>query len=200
MKRTAIGVRMHSGWGALVAVSSTDGSVEIVGRRRIDLISGGAAAAKQPYHYARNLELSEAEKVLANCFESSRSLAFAAVKDVVDALRSRQYGVICSAVIQASSRPLPPLPKILGSHALIHTAEGEFYREVFSKGCEDLDLSVTGIRERDLNERVDTAFGKAASRIRQQISAFGRTLGPPWTQDQKTAALAGLLALVEKQK
>jgi hypothetical protein len=59
---------------------------------------------------------------------------------------------------------------------------------------------VTGIRERELNERVDTAFGKAASRIRQQISAFGRTLGPPWTQDQKTAALAGLLALVEKQK
>jgi hypothetical protein len=199
MKRAAIGVRMHSGWGALVAVSSTDGSVEIVGRWRIDVIPRGAAAAKQPYHYAENLELSEAEKFLASCFDSSRSLAFAAVKDVVGALRSRQYGVICSAVIQASGRPLPPLPKILGSHALIHAAEGEFFRAVFRRACEELELPVTGIPQRDLNERFDTVFGKAASRIRRQISAFGRTLGPPWTQDQKRAALAGLLAAAEKQ-
>jgi hypothetical protein len=59
------------------------------------------------------------------------------------------------------------LSKILASHALIHTAEGEFFREAFSKACEGLDLSVTGFRERNLDECVQTTFGKAATRMWQ---------------------------------
>ena len=35
MKRAAIGFRMHSGWGALVAVSHHAGTVKILERRRI---------------------------------------------------------------------------------------------------------------------------------------------------------------------
>jgi hypothetical protein len=35
MKRAALGVRMHSGWGVLVAVSGDADSVEVMDRRRI---------------------------------------------------------------------------------------------------------------------------------------------------------------------
>jgi hypothetical protein len=200
MKRAAIGVRMHSGWGALVAVSNNAGTVEVIDRRRIVVIPPGTPGAKQPYHSAENLELSEAEKFIAACFAASKRLAVAAVREVLDELRGRHYRVVGSAVILASGRALPPLSKILASHPLLHAAEGEFYREVFSKGCEDLDLSVTGIRERDLDESVRASFDKAATRIGKQISTLGRSLGPPWTLDQKTAALAALLVLANKQK
>jgi hypothetical protein len=200
MKRAAIGVRMHSGWGALVAVSNNAGTVEVIDRRRIVVIPPGTPGAKQPYHFAENFELPKAEKFIATCFAASKRLAVAAVREVLDYLRDRHYRVVGSAVILASGRALPPLSKILASHPLLHAAEGEFYREVFSKGCEDLDLSVTGIRERDLDESVRASFGKAATRIGKQISTLGRSLGPPWTLDQKTAALAALLVLANKQK
>jgi hypothetical protein len=118
---------------------------------------------------------------------------------VVGELRDRQYRVVGSAVLLASGRALPPLAKILASHAVIHAAEGEFFREVFSKACADLDLSVTGVRERDLDERVKTTLGKVAARMRRQISTLGRSLGPPWTADQKTAALAALIVLANKR-
>jgi hypothetical protein len=200
MKRAAIGVRMHSGWGALVAVSNSAGSVEVIDRRRVAITSPGSPGANQPYHFAENLELPEAEKFLGNCFAASRRLAMAAVRDVVGELHGRQYRVVGSAVLLASGRPLPPLSKILASHALIHAAEGEFFREAFSKACEGLDLSVTGFRERNLGECVQTTFGKAATRMWQQISTLGRSLGPPWTKDQKTAALAALVVLANKQR
>jgi len=116
------------------------------------------------------------------------------VRDLVGELGD-QYRVVGSAVLLASGRPLPPLAKILASHALIHAAEGEFFREAFSKACESLDLPVTGFRERDLDACVQTAFGKAATRIEQQISTVGRSLGPPWTKDQKMAAIAALVVL-----
>ena len=199
MKRAAIGVRMHSGWGALVAVSNSDGTAEVLARRRFAVTIPGTPGANQPYHFAEKLEVVEAEKFLGNCFAASQRLAFAAVRDVVDELRGRQYRVVGCAVLLASGRPLPPLAKILASHALIHAAEGEFFREVFSKACADLELSVMGVRERELEERLKTTLGKAAARIRQQISTMGRSIGPPWTTDQKTAALAALVVLAKYQ-
>jgi hypothetical protein len=200
MKRAAIGVRMHSGWGALVAVSNSAGTVEVIERRRVAITTPGTPGANQPYHFAENLELPEAEKFIGNCFATSKRLASAAVRDVVGELRGRQYRVVGSAVLLASGRPLPPLSKILGSHALIHAAEGEFFRQAFLKACEGLDLSVTGFRERNLDECVQKTFGKAAARMWQQISTLGRSLGPPWTKDQKTAAIAALLVLANKQR
>src|SRR6266404_1515715 len=198
MKPAAIGIRTHSGWGALVAVSNSAGSVEVVERRRVVIATPGTHGAKQPYHFAENLDLPEAERFLANCFAASKRLALAAVRDVVDKLRGCQYRVVGSAVLLASGRPLPPLSKILESHALIHAAEGQFFREAFSKACEALHLSVTGFRERDLDECVQTAFGSRTTRIRQQIAALGRSLGPPWTKDHKSAALAGLVVLARR--
>jgi len=198
MKRAAIGVRMHSGWGALVAVSTSSNTVEIIERRRIAVIASGSAGAKQPYHFAKNLSLAEAEKFVGSCFAASKCLALAVLRDVSEKLLERHYRLAGSAVILASGRALPPLSKILGSHTAIHAAEGEFFREVFSKACEDLELAVTGIRERDLQERANTTFGKATAGMQHQLSRFGRSLGPPWTADQKTAALAALIVLANK--
>jgi hypothetical protein len=197
MKRAAIGVRMHSGWGALVAVSNDNGIVEVIERRRVVVVPAGARGGKQPYHFAKSLEIEEAERFLSERFEACGSLALAAVRDSVDRLRG-EYRMMGAAVLLASGRTLPPLAKILASHSLIHTAEGEFYRDVFKKACEKLEIPVTGFRERTLDEDFQARFGDAARGVSQQIADAGRALGPPWTQDQKMATIAALLVLMNK--
>jgi hypothetical protein len=197
MTRAANGIRTHSGWGALVAVANTAGTVEVIDRRRVAVTAPGTAGTKQPYHFAEDLELPEAEKFIGKCSTVSERLALTAIQELVGELRERDYRVVGSAVLLASGRPLPPLPNILASHALIHAAEGEFFRRAFWKACEALDLAVTGFRERDLDECAQSAFGKDAIRIRQQISTLGRSVGPPWTQDQKIAALAAAIVLAK---
>src|SRR6266849_10580169 len=199
MKPAAIGVRMHSGWGVLLAVSNNAGTVEVIQRLRVAITPPGTRGGNQPYHFAKSLGIPEAEKFLGDYFVASKRLALAAVRDLVRELGG-QYRVVGSAVLLASGRPLPPLSRILTSHALIHAAEGEFFREAFSKACESVDLPVTGFRERNLDECVQTTFGKAATRMRQQIATLGRSLGPPWTQDQKMAALGALVLLANKKR
>jgi hypothetical protein len=186
MKRAAIGVRAHSGWAALVAVSGKPGSVQVLDRRRIVIADTQGAGANQPFHFAEKLGLPAAEKHLANCAAVSEQLALAAFRDVLQSLDGSE--VTGAAILLASGRPLPSLPDILASHALIHTAEGEFFRQAVRQACERLGIGVTGIRERELGE--DSA-------LRLEIANLGKIVGPPWTQDQKMATLAAMMVLAK---
>jgi hypothetical protein len=109
-----------------------------------------------------------------------------------EAVGARDYRVIGCGMLLASGRTLPALPNILASHALVHAAEGEFFRKAVWQSCEVCGIPVIGVRERELDDRANAVFGTAAARVRQHIAGLGKTLGPPWTQDQK-AALAGLI-------
>jgi hypothetical protein len=193
MKNAAFGIRVHSGWAVIVCVSSDPAAPEIVDRRRVVIIEPTMQGAKQPYHFAETLSLEEAERHIEKCAAASKRLAFNAVREMLDEVTTRKYRVLDCAMLLASGRALPSLQKILASHALIHTAEGEFFRNVVREAGEHFRIPVMGIRERELDERANATFGKAAARVRQHINGLGKTVGSPWTQDEKTAALAALV-------
>jgi hypothetical protein len=199
MKRAAFGVQMHSGWGVLVAVSGDANSVEILNRRRIVTADAAMPGAIQPYHFAANLTFPEQEKHLAHCAEASSRLAAKALAEVAKELDERRYRIVGAAVLLASGRRLPPLAKILAAHPLIHTAEGEFFRHAASEACADLHIPVTAIRLRELDAQAKAAFGSAASQVEDNVAKLGSSIGPPWTKDHKTAALAALLVLARKR-
>ncbi len=75
---------------------------------------------------------------------------------------------------------------ILASHPLLHTAEGQMFRDVLSWAASRCNLPVMAVPEKQL---------PAASL--SAMDSLGRTIGPPWTQDQKYDTLAALLALVQ---
>ena len=184
MKRAAIGVRAHSGWAALVSVCGKPGSVQVLDRRLIVIADTKVPGANQPYHFAERLELGAAEKHIADCAAVSERLAVAAIGEAVRELKG--YEISGAAILLASGRALPTLPDILASHALIHTAEGEFFRQTIRQACARLGIGVTGIRERELSE---------GSASQQEIANLGKIVGPPWTQDQKMAAMAAMMVL-----
>src|SRR5579871_3144509 len=150
MHRAAIGIRVHSGWGALVAVSHDNASIEILDRRRISITGSLDAGASQPYHAARNLSLPEAETFIANAFATAHTTASSGLHEVMDDLRAQKYRITGCAILMSAARPLPSLEKILAAHPLLHTAEGQFFRDAFAKACASNNLPVTKIKERDL--------------------------------------------------
>ena len=111
MKRAALGVQMHSGWGVLVAVS--ENPVEILDRRRIVTADPNIPGAIQPYHFASQLELRQQQKHLDHCAKSSGSLATIAIAELVRELLTRDYQVVGAAVLLASGRSLPAMPTVM---------------------------------------------------------------------------------------
>lgn len=197
IERAAVGCRSHSGWAALVAVAGSPGSPEVIARRRIVIADASIAGSKQPYHAAEPLEFREAEKLLKKCADSTRRLAREALQAAIGGLRDKRYEAVGCGMILASGRPLPDLKAILASHALIHTAEGEFYRNALVEASEHCGLPVVGVKERELYERGAAQFRMPVVELQRRINELGRALGPPWTQDQKYAALVAWMALAQ---
>jgi hypothetical protein len=197
MKKCAIGIRVHSGWGAVVAMCGDANTLEVIDRRRVEIIDPKAAGAFQPYHFARDLELPAAQKHIAKAAATSSRLATGALRGLTDELRGRAYGVTAAVILLSSARPLPELRMILASHPMIHTAEGEFFRQAFREACGGLKIPVTGIRERELNEKAKDVLGRHAALVKKKIANAGKSIGAPWTTDQKAAALAAALVLVD---
>jgi hypothetical protein len=193
MRRAALGIRVHSGWGALVAVSFESNSIELLDRRRISITGTTDDAASQPYHSARNLPLPEAEIFIANAFEAAHTTATSGLREVIDVLHAQKFRPTGCAILISAARPLPPLEKILAAHPLLHTAEGVFFREAFAKACASNNLPVTKIKERDLEVALKEKFGRLSTQIKTKVQLLAREVGSPWTTDQKHATLAALL-------
>jgi hypothetical protein len=199
LKAAAIGVSVHSGWGAVVAIAGRQGVEEILLRRRLVIIDSKVAGAAQPYHYVQAKEIHAAETHLNRCAAESQRLAVEALTRLASELGDLGFVLVASALLLSSGRSLPDLAGILASHPLIHTAEGEFFRQAFRGAFEELKIPVTGIRGRDLDDSAAKAFGKSASAIQKRIDGMGRSLGAPWTRDEKTASLAAAIVLASAQ-
>jgi hypothetical protein len=110
-------------------------------------------------------------------------------------LHSRGYRVAKAALLLASGRRLPSLSQILAAHPLVHSAEGELFRETVRQACESLSIPVLGYKERELEAEAIRLLGDSFPRVVRQFAAAGKSVGPPWTADHKSAALGAYLAL-----
>jgi len=100
----------------------------------------------------------------------------------------------------ASGRPLPGLEKILASHALIHTADGELFREALLHASARYGLQDFTIKEKELLDRAGQVFRAKPNELMRRVTELGRSLGAPWSQDEKLATLAAWLGLATHSK
>ena len=188
---------MHSGWGVLVAVNE---NAEILDRRRVAISNQDGPRGNQPYHRAQQLGLPDAEKFLVDYAAETCRLAEKELSKVLSDLNTRSYKTVAAAILLASGRRLPPLAKILAAHPLIHTAEGELFRETIRRACESLSIPATGIPEREIESRARDVFASSTPKLVAQLTRAGKSVGPPWNADHKCAALAACIALHLKTK
>jgi hypothetical protein len=158
----ALGFSIHTGWAAAVVVKGPP--PELLDRRKIEL-ADPVHAARFVFHLAsENLE--RADEIVQSAAAIARARA-------ERALRGLPKGTLLA--LPATKRKLPELAAVLRSHALIHAAEGELYRNAIAEAARSLGLAT-----------VVCAAG--------DVPALGK-VSPPWGKDQKRAAALAWAAL-----
>jgi len=176
----------------MVAVSGSPSQPVILDRRRIQIAEAQSDGPVQPYHTARDLGVARGRVFLEECRDAWNALASASLDATIKRIggdRVRSCGVLTG-----SGRPSPTLEATLASHAAIHTAEGEFFREIVSHAAESCGLRVCRIKEKELFNLAETRFAMPAASLQRTLDDLAKIVGPPWRQDQKFATLAAWLA------
>lgn len=195
MTPAALGFRAHSGWASLVGVAGTARAPRVLLRRRLEMTDGTIAGAKQPFHAAEQMPLSRADTYIARCIERSQALALTALRAAVTEIEKSGHRVVGCGLLLASGRPLGTLADTLASHAKIHTADGEHFRDALGFAARRCRLEVIRVPERGIWETAAKGARLSAADLQGIVAACKKDVGSPWTADEKLATAAALTAL-----
>jgi len=190
-----LGFRVHSGWAAVVALLDSPPLPEVIKRWRIELVEPSAPGGVQPYHAARNLDSRDAEKFIARVLEAVDRAALKAIDALNEDLGGQGKRVVACGIVLASGRALPSLDATLKSHALVHTAEGELFRSAIAHAAKRQGWKTLGVKEKELYELAAKQLRISVGKLKLRVTEMGRTLGSPWSADEKSATLAAWLSL-----
>jgi hypothetical protein len=188
--KAALGFRSHSGWACAILAIGHGDKIEIADRRRVVLHDPEIAGAKQPFHTAEPMAFADAETYLALCRHATDRLAREAVTLWIGTSQAHGAQLCGACVIAASSRVLPDLGKILASHALIHAAEGEFYRNALLRSAEASKITGRRLKAAEAAPRTASLLGISEDALTRKLAELGKRIGRPWTSDEKLATLA----------
>jgi hypothetical protein len=194
VKQAAVGFCVHSGWSALVAIGLQKGSPSVLHRERLHLVEEFTYRLRQPYHTAEKMTLAGAREFISKARTIAGNLALRAMQTLQSQLEERGYHLGHGSLLLASGKSLPELEKILASHALIHTADGELFREALAQAGEKCGLRLLRVREKELLDLAAQTLGKPPAALLHQAKELGRPFGSPWSRDEKFASLAAWLA------
>jgi hypothetical protein len=164
-------------------------------RERPHLVKTFTYAFRQPYHTAEKAPRGEADGIISRARTEARRLAYKSIHSVQRNLLSQGYVLKCCGLLLASGRALPSLAQVLESHALIHTADGELFRHALIHASERCGLEMFTVKDRELMDKSSDALRLKPEEISRRLAGLGAGLGPPWTQDEKLAALIAWVSL-----
>jgi hypothetical protein len=193
--RAALGFKLHTGWAMLVAVAGQPGEIQVLFRKRIELLPPDESVPRFVYHEAAELPLARATALVERAREASRKAAQLAIKDVLRDLDSRGAKASVCGILSGTTPVPDDLSRILRSHPLIHAAEGALFRQAIVSACESCGLTVIVTSERQVRSRAAAAWGLTEAGLRKEMNALRKSVGPPWSADHKTSTAFALLAL-----
>jgi hypothetical protein len=195
VQNAAVGFRVHSGWSALTVVALEAGKPVVLCRKRMQLVETFSYTFRQPYHTAAKMPPEDAREFIASVKSQAQKMADASLRELQGEIQQGGLRLAAGALLQASGRALPALEAILGSHALIHTADGELFREALAEACARCGIALSRSKEKNLVAEAAQSLGATETALLKNVTELGRGFGAPWSQDEKFATLAAWLVL-----
>jgi hypothetical protein len=172
-----LGIVARTGSAVAVAVSGTPRRPDFAGRWQIELVPDDLP--RQPYHAAAQLAPDEAERLVRQVERAATDAA----EDALGALADTQPIAAIGMLVKPTAAAPATVADVVRSHAAMHAAEGELYRDALIAAAELLGVPVSAI--------VPDALPEAADHVK----ALGAKAGRPWRRGEKDAARCALVVL-----
>lgn len=186
----ALGFSVHTGRAFIIALGGPLDAPAVLAKTLVQVASTFEEGAV--FHTAEAQPLAAARKLVASAEVHFVKKAARGLRALVDTLDGE---IVAAAMTAKAAKPAPPLESILKAHTLIHAAEGELYRRVYTSAASELGFVVERISPDTVTAEVASALELSPAAAISRLAAMGKASGKPWAADQKAAALAAWWAL-----
>ena len=188
--RVALGLKVHTGRAAVVALAGPAKAPFIVGKTRVDVAVTFEEGAV--FHACQELPIEQARDRIER---SRRTFTKRAEEGLAAFIGELGLDVLAAGMGVKAARPLPPLESVLRSHPLVHAAEIDLYRAVYADACAAIGPRPTTYSTESLTKTIAATLHWPGARVTGLLATLGKACGPPWAAEQKEAALAAWLSL-----
>ncbi|MDQ2854844.1 MAG: hypothetical protein M3R68_00830 [Acidobacteriota bacterium] len=190
-----VGLKAKTGRAIVVVLSGPADAPEVVKRTELELHDPRVPATFQPYHEVMEMPWQESEEKVLPIIRAVEKVAAAALSELVRELQSEGFEVTGVGIAGSANRDLS---KIGNYHIRAHAAEGLLFRQVLEFAAKANKLPHHSFIERDLQTKA-SELGLTRAKLDRSLATLGRAIGPPWRSDQRVAATAALLALMNNR-
>lgn len=196
VQRTALGLRIKSGWAMAVLVSGPARSPTVIDRRRIELSDPARPRTRQPYHagfgtaQTSRAVIGRLVRIIERC--AARSLRQLVRDYARSGTRPRAAGLVVGSVIDPN--------RIGNPHIRAHALEGALFRRVAAEGLRALRIGSTVVVEREVYEAAARAVRCTERQLKGTVAELAGQVRGRWRSEEKTAAAAACLALATRRR
>ena len=190
----ALGIRVKSGWAAVVLLTGPIGSPALRDNRVIDLSDPRFPETRQPYHAAMGqLEMDTTQ--INRRTDIVRRVTKHSVAKLLAHCRRKDYAITRASLVVGSQ--LDPAT-IANPHIRAHALEGHLFCSALEDAFHAHGIRTAIFLERDAYVRGAARLKKSSIDLRQTIQNFRRFAEGPWRAEQKLAAVGAWVALYQK--
>ena len=191
----ALGFRVKSGWAAAVLLTGPTRSPQLCDVRRIDLSDPRLPETRQPYHAAMGKLETDTTKINRRV-SVVRSIAQQSIATLLASYRQKGYA-IRRAALAVGSQVDPD--SIANAHIRAHAFEGQLFRSVLGEALQACRIRTEILVERNAYAQGAAKLKDSNDNVQRMIRDFGRVAQGPWRAEQKLAALAARIFIVDNQ-
>jgi hypothetical protein len=194
VQTAGLGVRVKSGWAAVVLMTESGHSPQLSDVNRIELCDPRFPETRQPYHAAMgkletdSAKVNQRERVV-------RSISQQSLTRLLKDYRRKGFRIMRAALVVGSQ--INPV-NIANPHIRAHALEGRLFRSAVAETLQAHEIRTEVLLESDAYPTVAARLKQSSDDVKRAIQDLRRSTlanGRPWRAEEKLAALAGLFAL-----
>ncbi|HWC75677.1 MAG TPA: hypothetical protein VG454_17255 [Gemmatimonadales bacterium] len=185
----AFGLRVKSGWAAVVLLAGPRHAPRVIDRRVLELSDPDVPHSRQPYHAGfgtAQLDTIAIDRLIRGIERFARKRVAALVEMTRQEHRIKGAGIVVPSLTDPATISSP--------HMRAHASEGRLFRIVSAESLERSRVKTEVILERDVYDHLAKQLHSSVVRVKQRVETLGEAVRP-WRAEQKVAAAAAWLIL-----
>jgi len=190
--KVAIGFRVKTGRATAVVMAGPVSAPRVLSRKSLQLWDPAIPESYQPWHTELELPPAESARVVPAALKAVERVALSALRQLVGEIQPAPASILGISLVAGSATDPE---SIRNPHMRAHAREGQLFPHALAVAAKTLRIPTVTIVESEVFVSAAARLGKTPDALKLEVTALGRSVGKPWSAEEKAAAAAAWMTL-----